>query len=148
MLLLPIVDRELRVAARSGRLYLGRVTSGVAALVTSLYLIWLARYAFAGPMTGMFILKATSYLAWGLCVFGGVNRTCDSLSAEKRADTLGLLFLTHLKGHDVVLGKLLASGMNAALLLLGVLPILSIPVLLGGVAGSEMVRVPVALFTT
>jgi ABC-type Na+ efflux pump permease subunit len=148
MLLLPIVDRELRVAARSGRLYLGRVTTGVAALAMSLYLIWLARYALAGPMAGMFILKATSYMAWGLCVFGGVNRTSDSLSAEKRGETLGLLFLTHLKGYDVVLGKLLASGFNAVLLLLGVLPILSIPVLLGGVAATEMVRIPVALFTS
>ncbi len=148
MLLLPIVDRELRVAARSGRVYLARVTTGVAALAMSLYLIWLARYALAGPTAGMFILKATSYMAWGLCVFGGVNRTCDSLSAEKRADTLGLLFLTHLKGQDVVLGKLLASGLNAMLLLLGVLPILSIPVLLGGVAGTEMIRIPVALFTS
>src|SRR5438045_1995071 len=148
MLLLPIVDRELRVAARSGRLYLGRVTSGGAALAMSLYLIWLARYAFAGPTAGMFILKATSYMAWALCVFGGVNRTCDSLSAEKRGDTLGLLFLTHLKGYDVVLGKLAASGLSAVLLLLGVMPILSIPVLLGGRAANEMVRIPVRLFTS
>src|SRR6185295_18833572 len=148
MLLLPIVDRELRVAARSGRLYLGRVTTGVAALAMSLYLIWLARYALAGPTAGMFILKATSYMAWGLCVFGGVNRTCDSLSAEKRGETLGLLFLTHLQGYDVVLGKLLASGLNAVMLLLGALPILSIPMMLGGVAANEMIRIPIALFTS
>ena len=37
MLLLPIVDRELRVTARSGRLYWGRVTTGVAALAMSLW---------------------------------------------------------------------------------------------------------------
>jgi ABC-type Na+ efflux pump permease subunit len=148
MLLLLIVDRELRVASRKRRMYIGRVVSGTIALGVSLYLIWLAHMMMGGPMAGLFILKGTTYMAWALCLFGGVNRTCDSLSAEKRGDTLGLLFLTHLKGADVVLGKLAASGLSAVLLLLGVLPILSIPVLLGGVAANEMVRIPVALFTS
>ena len=144
-MLLPIVDRELRVASRHWRTYLARVTTGIAALGIALYLIWMARYALGGPTAGMFILKATSYMAWALCIFGGVSRACDALSSEKRGETLGLLFLTHLKGYDVVLGKLLASGLSAAFLLIGVLPILSIPVLLGGVTGSEMIRIPISL---
>ncbi|HTG43398.1 MAG TPA: ABC transporter permease subunit [Verrucomicrobiae bacterium] len=145
MLLLPIVDRELRVAARNRRTYLMRVAAGGCALAMSLYLIWVARYAMGGAGAGMFILKATSYIAWALAVFTGVNRTCDSLSSEKRSDTLGLLFLTHLRGYDVVLGKLLANSVSAFFLLLGIVPVLGVPVLLGGVSGAEMIRIPMAL---
>lgn len=148
MLFLPIVERELRVASRSRRTYLTRLAAGLAALATAFYLIWLAGHALGGVIAGMFILKSATYLAWGLCVFGGVNRTCDAVSAERRADTLGLLFLTRLKGYDIVLGKLLAHGLGSLYLLLGVLPVLSVPVLLGGVAGTEMVRIPVALLNT
>jgi hypothetical protein len=147
MLFLPIVDRELRVAARNWRTYFGRVAAGAAALATALYLVWLARFTFAG-MAGLFILKAAAYLAWALCLLGGVTRTCDSLSSEKRSETLGLLFLTHLRGRDVVLGKLFAHGLTALYSLVAVIPILSIPVLLGGVSGADLLRIPVALLNS
>ena len=148
MLLLPIVDRELRVAARNWRTYFARVTSGLAALGVAFYLIWIAQQAMGGAWSGMFILKSTAYIAWAVCLFGGIHRTCDSLSSEKREDTLGLLFLTHLKGYDVVLGKLMANGLSSFFLLLGLLPILSIPILLGGVSGTELIRIPLVLLNS
>ncbi len=148
MMVLPIIERELRVAARGRRLYVGRVTTGLAALGLCFYLMWLARAALGGAAAGAFILKALSYLAWAICIFGGMNRTYDCLSAEKRGDTLGLLLLTRLKAKDVVLGKLFVNGFSAFLLLLGVVPILSIPLLLGGVGGAEVVRIPIALFNS
>ena len=43
-----------------------------------------------------------------------------------------MLFLTDLKGYDVVLGKLVASSVNAFYTLASVLPMLAIPLLLGG----------------
>ena len=46
--------------------------------------------------------------AFGLCLLAGVLLTADCLSEEKREGTLGLLFLTDLKGYDVVLGKFMA----------------------------------------
>ena len=55
-------------------------------------------------------------LFWGLtgsavfyCLLSGVWFTADCLSEEKREGTLGLLFLTDLKGYDVVFGKLVAT---------------------------------------
>jgi len=148
MMPLPIAARELRVAARHSRLYWGRVWAGLASLVASLYLLWLARQVAAGPGAGMFILQFTSFIVLAGCLFSGAKLTCDSLSAEKREETLGLLFLTHLKGYDVVLGKLAANSLRAAYLLIGVLPIISLPVLAGGVAGAQMFRIPVVLLNT
>jgi ABC-type transport system involved in multi-copper enzyme maturation permease subunit len=146
MMFLPIVERELRVAARQWRTYWGRSIVGTVALAAVLHLIWVV-YAgqLQGPGSGAIILKIVSYLALAFCLFSGANRTGDCLSSEKREDTLGLLFLTHLKGHDIVLGKLVASSLHAVLFLVSTLPILAIPVMLGGVSGSELVRVPLSL---
>ena len=41
----------------------------------------------------------------------GRRFTADCLSEEKREGTLGLLFLTDLKGYDVVLGKVAATSL-------------------------------------
>lgn len=145
MTFLPILDRELRVAAKHRATYSGRVKAGGAALGLAFYLVWVARYAMGPGAAGTFILQSISYVSLGLCLFAGINRTCDAISSEKRADTLGLLFLTHLKGRDIVLGKLLANSLHAIFVLLAVLPVLSVPILLGGVAGIEMIRVPIGL---
>ena len=63
----------------------------------------------------------------------GVSVTADSMSREKREGTLGLLFLTDLRGMDVVFGKLVANSLNTAYGLIGLMPLLAIPVMLGGV---------------
>lgn len=57
----------------------------------------------------------------------------DSLSREKREGTLGLLFLTPLRAVDVVLSKVAAHGFRAVMLWLSVVPLLALPLLLGGV---------------
>lgn len=57
----------------------------------------------------------------------------DSLSREKREGTLGLLFLTPLRAVDVVLSKVAAHGFRAVMLWLAVVPLLALPLLLGGI---------------
>ncbi|MFO1501189.1 MAG: ABC transporter permease subunit, partial [Verrucomicrobiota bacterium] len=74
-----------------------------------------------------------SGLAFAYCLCIGARVTADCVSEEKRDGTLGLLFLTDLKGFDVVFGKLAASSLNSIYGLLAVLPLLAIPLVLGGV---------------
>ncbi|MGA2555111.1 MAG: ABC transporter permease subunit, partial [Verrucomicrobiota bacterium] len=71
----------------------------------------------------------------------GTQLTCDCLSAERREGTLGLLFLTDLRGYDVVFGKLAATSLHAFYSVISLLPVLAIPLLLGGVANAEVWRV-------
>src|ERR1041385_5307193 len=130
MTLLPIIDRELRIASRSTRMYLTRFFAGAAALAVAIYLVWLAKELGGAGGAGTFVLRFASYAALAIWLFAGVNRTADCLSSEKREDTLGLLFLTHLKARDIVLGKLLAHSSSTLLMLLGIVPILSLPILL------------------
>ncbi|HEV8541783.1 MAG TPA: ABC transporter permease, partial [Verrucomicrobiae bacterium] len=148
MTLLPVMDRELRLAARSPRTYLARFVAGAAALAVAIYLVWLAKELGGATGAGVFVLRFAGYAALAICLFAGVNRTADCLSSEKRQDTLGLLFLTHLKARDVVLGKLLAHSTSVLVMLLGIVPILALPILLGGVSAVELVRIPVALLNS
>ncbi|HMJ90000.1 MAG TPA: hypothetical protein VK530_09300, partial [Candidatus Acidoferrum sp.] len=59
--------------------------------------------------------------------------TKDCISRERREGTLGLLFLTNLKAHHVVLAKSFAHGLRAATLWFAVIPVMTLPLLMGGV---------------
>src|SRR6185436_16175150 len=64
---------------------------------------------------------------------------------EKREGTIGFLFLTDLRGYDVVLGKLLATSLRTFYALLAVLPILGVTLLMGGVTGAQFWKTTLAL---
>ena len=95
--------------------------------------------------TGKITLEVLAWLAFPFVVLEGLRHTADSLSQEKREGTLGLLFLTDLKGFDVVLGKFFALSLTSFYALIALIPALAIPVLLGGVTGAEFWRLVLAL---
>src|SRR5438552_7786434 len=111
MTFLPIVDRELRVASRRRTTYLARI--GAAALVILIFgglqLTQAFRLGsfFTAGQTQFFVLKWLGFL---FACSAGVFLTSDALSEEKREGTLGLLFLTDLRGYDVVPGKFLSHS--------------------------------------
>src|SRR5207249_6437205 len=145
MSFLPIVERELRAAARRKSTYRIRSWTALLAVVVSfcsLMVLWLARGR--GSLGHPLFTYLTGY-AFGLCLLAGVFLTADCLSEEKREGTLGLLFLTDLHGYDVVLGKFVAMLVNALYGLLALLPITAFPLLLGGVTGGEFWRRALAL---
>jgi hypothetical protein len=144
MTFLPIVERELRVASRLTATYRNRaLAAGVimlAALVVRMFTA-LTRNSQAGAS----MFRALSFLTMIFCVLEGVRKTADCLSEEKREGTLGLLFLTDLKGYDVVLGKLVSTSLSSAYGLLAILPALSLPILIGGVMPGEYWRMVLVL---
>jgi len=99
---LPIVGRELRIRARWRSTYVMR--TGVAVLSIAAAIVMTMGAVFAGPRAaGHWMLLILAWFAFVFCVIDGFRSTADSLSEEKREGTLGLLFLTDLKGYDVVL---------------------------------------------
>src|SRR5437660_11121606 len=140
MTFLPVVQRELREAARRKSTFRIRCWTAVIAMAGSfcaLPFIWLNGAARNG---GEPLFTLLSSYAFGLCSLAGVFLTADALSEEKREGTLGLLFLTDLHGYDVVLGKFIGRSLNAVYGLLALLPITALPLLLGGVTGPEYGR--------
>jgi hypothetical protein len=147
MTFLPIVERELRVAARKKGTYLTRVGVGMGAMVLGA-VAGLATVVNPSLRFGAVFFQTLSGVAMLYCLGAGRFLTADCLSAEKREDTMGLLFLTDLKGYDVVLGKLAATSLNGLYGLLAVLPVLAITLVTGGIALGEICRAALVLLDT
>ncbi len=124
MSVLPVVERELRV---------GVLAAGLAVLILGFALVVFA----AAGMRGGQIFYFASFLLWVYALGSGPWLAADSISSERREGTLGLLFLTSLRGYDVVLGVLVARGLTAFYGWLGALPVVGVTILMGGVSWGE-----------
>lgn len=145
MSFLPIVDRELRVASRRWMTYLTRTGVGLLAILLSVPAIFIGWVTGGGSGAGQGAFSMLSGYVFVVAMLGGVLITADCLSSEKRDGTLGLLFLTDLRGYDVVLGKFAALGLHSMYGMVAVFPALALPLLTGGVTGGEFWRVSLAL---
>jgi len=141
MTFLPVVERELRATARRRGTFRTRLVFALAA-VAAAGVVALFTGALQGNTGGVgaWVFKTLSVMAFSFALVTGVFLTSDCLSGEKREGTLGLLFLTDLKGYDVVLGKLMATSLNAFYGLLAIFPVLAISLTMGGVTHGEFWR--------
>jgi ABC-type transport system involved in multi-copper enzyme maturation permease subunit len=151
MTFLPIVQRELKVAARRRSTYWLRLLVAFLAMILA-GVIGIFSYSnnlsAVRPSLGKDIFGGLALLALVYALLSGRRSTADCLSEEKREGTLGLLFLTDLKGYDVVLGKLAATSLNGLYGLLAVFPVMAIPLLMGGVTQGELWRMVLVLIDT
>lgn len=140
MALLPLVERELRVASRRGRTYWLRLLAALAACVICAWVCLVSTRGQQSAAVGksLFALLSSLGFAYGLLI--GPFLTADCISEEKRDGTLGLLFLTELRSWQVILGKWTASSLAGILGLLAIIPSMGIPLLLGGVTPGEYGR--------
>lgn len=146
---LPIVERELRVAARRRFTYWSRLASaGFLLVIFGMILFFLHLASQAGFSIGQIAFTALRWIAFVFAASAGVFLTSDSLSEEKREGTMGLLFLTDLRGHDIVFGKLMSQSLQSFYGLLACFPMLALPLLAGGVTGDEFGRTILVLCNT
>jgi len=135
MTVLPVMERELRAEARHALTYWLRVLGASVSLII---------------FAAMMIAAPDNAPGLGSKLFGNLNTalfitiwllvpllTADCLSRERREGTLGILFLTPLTAHAIVIGKGLLHSLRALTMVLAALPVLAIPFLLGGVTGRE-----------
>src|SRR6185503_7664443 len=148
MTFLPIVARELRVRARLKSTYRFRLGAACIGIAIVALLLVLDEGFGGGVSFGAGSFETLAWLAYLYCLLEGLRNTADCLSEEKRAGTLGLLFLTDLRGYDVVLGKLIATSLNSVYALLAVFPPLAITLIQGGVTGGEFWRLLLNLINT
>lgn len=147
MTFLPVVGRELRVASRRPWNYWARTVSAGIALGLCAWIL-LVDLSSSPSDVGKSLFAATSFVAFAYALLAGVVFSADSLSSESREGTLGLLFLTDLRGHDVLLGKLASSSLGCVFHLGAALPVLAMSMLLGGVTFAEFLRMVAVLLTT
>ena len=147
MTFLPVAERELRVAARKRSTFRVRVIAALVAWIIGSGVLVLSRVGpgFGTPGLGRGLFGVLTWLSLAVALSAGLFFTSDCLSEEKREGTLGFLFLTDLRGHDVVLGKLLATSLRVFYALLAVFPILAIALIMGGVTGAQFWKTSLAL---
>ncbi len=135
MRVLPVITRELRASSRQSFTYSLRVL-GVLALVVVLGVF--GTHGSIGPEIGARLFGAMHcalfFAIWTLVPL----LTADCISRERREGTLPLLFLTNLRPRDIVYAKGLAHGLRAVTLWLAVLPVLTVPLIAGGVGWPEV----------
>lgn len=132
MALLPLIERELRVALRKKRPVQSRLR--VAALCA------------AGAVLFVFILSATNKpnearLFHQVLFFFAIyfvartpRLTAGTLADERRNETLGLLFLSGLSSGEVFVSKTLSAAAVAFTDMLAIVPMLALPFFMGGVS--------------
>lgn len=111
MTLFPIVERELRLAARKFGAF--RLRTVIAVLTTLVAMVTVLFASVPKAQQGSTLFQFLVALAFFLCLFEGIRGAADCVSEEKREGTSGLLFLTDLRGYDVVLGKLAAVSVRS-----------------------------------
>jgi ABC-type transport system involved in multi-copper enzyme maturation permease subunit len=147
MTFLPVVARELRVASRRRTTYWSRFLTVTITILIGMF-VYVGSHEKSSPELALDLFGSISMVAFIYCLATGIRSTADCLSEEKRDGTLGLLFLTDLKGYDVVGGKLVATSLNAFYGLLAIFPVLAIPLLMGGITNGEFWRMALVLANT
>src|SRR6266567_8470256 len=138
MTVLPVVARELRIAARKRSNFWVRVAAALAAMILGSGFMAFSTVRGVGAATlGGVLFGVLTWTSMAAALSAGLFFTSDCLSEEKREGTLGFLFLTDLRGYDVVSGKLLATSVRGFYALLAFLPILAVTQMMGGITGAQ-----------
>lgn len=130
--------RELREQARGRTLVWLRVLGAASMLGVFLWCWWRLRGGTGASGIGLFGLL--SRFSVGLIWLVGPILTADCIARERREGTLGLLWLTPLRPWQVVGAKTVAHGLRAAVAMAAAIPVFTIPLLLGGVGGADVMR--------
>jgi ABC-type transport system involved in multi-copper enzyme maturation permease subunit len=144
----PIVERELRVASRRRATFWTRMVFAVVAVAIACVTLIVVGAFQSKSGAGGRVFAALTVMGFAFCAVAGVFLTSDCLSEEKREGTLGLLFLTDLKGYDVVLGKLSVRSLTAFYGVFAMFPVLAITLVLGGVTPGEFWRMTIVFVNT
>jgi ABC-type transport system involved in multi-copper enzyme maturation permease subunit len=89
---------------------------------------------------GPFLFQVFVYVQLTLLVFFAALSAAGAITQEKERRTFILLLITDLRNYEIVLGKLLGSLLQLALLLAATVPVLMMLLLLGGVAPEQVVQ--------
>lgn len=127
----PVIARELLAQSRQPATYWLRVVGAAVAMVV--FALGANGPTRPGQQLGEYLFDALNAAAYHIILLCVPLLTADSISREKREGTLGLLFLTPLRATDIVLGKAISQALRGSTLLIALVPVLLLPVLLGGV---------------
>ena len=143
--LLPIIERELRVAGRRGKNYWLRVA---AALVAAAICAWVVLGTVGAPSPaalGKSLFNYLSVLAFAFCLLGGAVHHGGLHQRGKARWDAGAAVPHRTEQLPRGRGKWIATSLAGFYGLLAILPSLGLPLLLGGVTPGEYGRMALAV---
>lgn len=148
----PIFVREWLTVPRRSRHYVGRVIYLGVLWVLGLT-AWQATVGWGRTATigdtarfGTLLFQIlTLYIQLPLLLFFAALSGVSAITQEKDRRTFLLLLITDLRNYEIVLGKLFGSLLPILFLLAGTVPVLSLLVLLGGVAPWQVAQAALVL---
>ncbi len=154
MALNAMILKEVQERAPTRRVALLR-SAYVLALYGAAFVVFTGGQSGGGEslgQTGRKVFIYLSYLQFFLAAALSPALTANTITKEKLAGTLGILFLSGMKSADIVLGKLLPRLVDLSTAILASLPLVLVYLLFGGVSTAEYVQVylvmtAVALFS-
>lgn len=132
-----MVQRELRAEARNRANYWARVYAGLLFVLMFAGVMLLADRKSDAQSIGATLFGNLQSILISLIWLGAPLLTADCIARERRDGTLGLLFLTPLSPVGIALGKSLIHVIRSFTLLLVAVPVMALPVLLGGVTWKD-----------
>jgi ABC-type transport system involved in multi-copper enzyme maturation permease subunit len=150
----PIFIREWLTLPRRSQHYLTRALY-LGALWILLLTIWQITVGWEYTATlgdlarfGLLSFRVLAYVQLTLLLFFSALSAASTISLEKDRRTFLLLLITDLYNYEIVLGKLLGSLLQIALLLVGSIPVFAILMLLGGIDPAQVGETILVLGTT
>lgn len=142
----PMFAKEMVELARRPRYVLARVLLGLAVLC-GLAVVW-SESRFSTTALGIHeqaILASELMRTVALVQYGAVYLfvpvfVCGLVAGEREAQTLELLFTTHLSDREIVLGKLASRLALVAVLSMSLVPVLGLLGLMGGIDLAHVAR--------
>jgi ABC-type transport system involved in multi-copper enzyme maturation permease subunit len=126
-----VIVRELRAESRRAANYWLRVVAA-GTLIFVFASIMLTSQLNPSTLGAALFIRLNQTLLFAFWILVPLM-TADCVSREKREGTLGLLFLTPLTVLDVIAGKAAIHVLRALTLFLAAMPVLGLPLVLGGV---------------
>ncbi len=126
-----VIERELREESRrQANFWLRLLAAGI---VIAVFVAVTVGADLPGWQLGMLLFDALHKSLMAAFWIIVPLMTADCISREKREGTLGLLFLTPLSAIDVIVGKAGTHGLRSLTLFLAAMPVMGLPMVLGGV---------------
>jgi ABC-type transport system involved in multi-copper enzyme maturation permease subunit len=134
----PVILRELRAGSRRWTTYWLRLLAASAVVVTIVWWLSTPKIILVRQPGREVFLQMHRVIMAAIWIVVPLM-TADCLSREKREGTLGLLFLTNLRAWNIVFAKAAVAGLAALTMWLSVIPIITVPILMGGLPAREIV---------
>jgi hypothetical protein len=134
----PIFGRELRCTSSICSFRQQRLFAAQIAAVCFAVFVLVDRWVGGINLTRLTMLGAFSGMIPFTLLIIALSHAGNLLSAERREGTLPLLFLTHLTGYDIAIGKLLQALFLELVSSLAIVPALTLPLLAIGFSLTEV----------